>query len=93
MPIRELKQIIATQKTISTTRLAPLVEQIEKHYTQRDEKINAQQNSLKRMNIRYQREKDKADRRKAAMQDYENLKVNHQNLRREFNVLSNRLKG
>ncbi|MBS4198598.1 hypothetical protein KHA93_02910 [Bacillus sp. FJAT-49732] len=87
MPIQELKQIIATQKSVSTSRLEEIARRIDLLYINQGKTIRNQRNTLNQLNSRLQRLEVKADRRKQAMQDYENLKMHHRNLEREFNIL------
>lgn len=62
MPIEELKHIVATQKTVSTSRLDELVIRVEKMYIRQGQKINRQKNALREANRQLQREKDKNER-------------------------------
>ncbi|USK56542.1 hypothetical protein LIS82_08760 [Cytobacillus solani] len=91
-PIDELKSIIREQKSISTKRLDVIVLKFEKMYIAQGKKINSQKNSLSVINTKYQREKQKAERRKVMVEQFEDLKLNHKNLRREYNVLLEKLK-
>lgn len=91
-PIDELKSIIREQKSISTKRLEVIVLKFEKMYIAQGKKINSQKNSLSVINTQYQREKQKAERRKVMIEQFEDLKLNHKNLRREYNVLLGKLK-
>lgn len=83
----ELKEIIKNQKSVSTKKLEIVVEKIEKMYLAQGKKINSQKNQLSIVNTQYQREKEKAKRRKAMVQQFEDLKLHHRNLTREFNIL------
>lgn len=91
-PIDELKSIIREQKSISTKKLEVIVLKFEKMYIAQGKKINTQKNSLSVINTQYQREKQKAERRKVMVEQFEDLKLNHKNLRREYNVLLEKLK-
>ncbi|MFP7447090.1 hypothetical protein SFC50_25685 [Bacillus infantis] len=86
-PIDELKEIVKTQKSISTARLEFIVLKFEKMYIQQGQKINAQKKSAAEINAKYQREKARADRRDDMVQQLENLKLHHRNLTREYNLL------
>ncbi|MBW8350762.1 hypothetical protein K0H71_15100 [Bacillus sp. IITD106] len=93
MPIQELKDIISNQKTVSTSRLNALASRIETLYINQGKTIRNQRNALNKLNTQLQRALEKADRRKQAMQDYENLKIHHRNLEREFNILKEKQEG
>lgn len=93
MPIRELKEIISNQKTVSTSRLEDIASRIERLYIQQGQKINRQSKALSEANKQYQREKQKADRREEAVQQLERLKTHHRNLTREFNMLKDKQEG
>ncbi|MCM3110662.1 hypothetical protein [Lederbergia lenta] len=62
MPIEELKHIVATQKTVSTSRLSDLVMRVERMYINQGQKVNRQKNALREANRQLQREKDKNER-------------------------------
>ncbi|WP_313894695.1 hypothetical protein [Psychrobacillus sp.] len=62
MPIEELKHIVATQKTVSTSRLAILVKRVEEKYIQQGQKINRQTTALRKASKQIKREKEKAAR-------------------------------
>ena len=49
-PIDELKNIVAKQKTIRTSRLAPILKSIETMYIQQGKKVKRQQDALNRLN-------------------------------------------
>lgn len=93
MPIQELKEIIANQKTVSTSRLDDIVNSLEKIYIKQSNKINNQRNDINRLNARITEFKKQARKRRQAMIDYENLKAHHRNLEREFNLLKDRQEG
>lgn len=78
--MKELQQIIRDQKTVSTKRLEPLVKKADKERIELGEKIRRQRNANAELNKKYQQEKEKAQRRKRAMEDYENLKKKHNKL-------------
>ena len=48
--IDELKAIVSNQKTIRTSRLAPILKDIETMYIQQAKKIERQKKSLNKMN-------------------------------------------
>ncbi|WP_342025751.1 hypothetical protein AADC60_24625 [Cytobacillus pseudoceanisediminis] len=91
-PIDELKEIIRCQKSVSTNRLEDIVIKFEKMYIDQGKKINSQRKNIAEVNIKYQREKEKAERRKVMVEQYENLKLNHSNLKREYNILLEKLR-
>ncbi|MDQ0268906.1 hypothetical protein [Cytobacillus purgationiresistens] len=86
-PIDELKEIVKTQKSISTKKLEEIVFKFEKMYIAQGKRIRTQQNSLSLLNVRYQREREKSLKRKEMVEQYENLKRHHRNLTREYNLL------
>jgi len=49
-PIDELKDVVANQKTIRTSRLAPILKNIETMYIQQGQKIKRQQEQLNKFN-------------------------------------------
>lgn len=93
MPIQELKEIIASQKTVSTSRLEDIVIRLEKIYIKQSQKINSQYNDINRLNARINDLKKQARKRRQAMIDYENLKAHHRNFTREFNILKEKVKN
>jgi len=60
MPIQELKEIIANQKTVSTSRLNALASRIETLYINQGKTIRNQRNALNKLNTRLQRALEKA---------------------------------
>ncbi|USK68414.1 hypothetical protein [Peribacillus asahii] len=49
-PIDELKGIVANQKTIRISRLAPILKSVETMYIQQGKKMKRQQDALDRLN-------------------------------------------
>lgn len=90
--IDELKNLIQNQKSVSTKKLEIVVEKIEKMYLAQGKKINSQKNQLSIVNTQYQREKEKAKRRKAMIQQFEDFKLHHKNLERQHEYLLDKLK-
>jgi hypothetical protein len=86
-PITELKEIVGSQKTVSTSRLEPMVRKLEKIMIKQQQHANSQSKRLRDMNDQLQRVRSKSDKRKAMVEDYENLKLHHRNLTREYNLL------
>lgn len=91
MPLQELKQIIANQKTVSTSRLEPLVRQIEKIIIQQGQKINGQKKSIRNLNKRMQQAQFLAAKRKHLAKENLELKDKIRRQKRELAVLTKKL--
>ena len=89
----ELKQVVANQKSISTSKLLRLLKNAEKMYIQQGLKINRQEKALSQANATIQKLNVKIERRKEMVQQLENLKTHHRNLTREYNLLLEKLKN
>ncbi|MFS0820772.1 hypothetical protein [Bacillus sp. 1P02SD] len=86
-PIDQINTIIANQKTVSTTKLVPIVKAFAKMYINTVQKMNNQKNTINELNKKYQQAKHKADKRLEVVEQYERLKIHHRNLEREYNLL------
>jgi len=91
-PIEQLNTIITNQKTVSTTKLVPIVKAFIKMYNNTVQKLNSQKNTINELNKKYQQAKHKADKRLEMVEQYERLKVHHRNLEREYNLLLEKMK-
>lgn len=92
MNTKELREIAESQKSITTKRLMPYINFMDKLEKQFKKRIQDQTSTIDRLNKMYQREKTQADRRKQVIIDYENLKTNHRNLKNEFKILQERMR-
>ena len=90
-PMEELKSIISSQKTVSTSRLAPLIEHIEKVTIQQADKLNNQRNRLAELNKRIQIEQSKAERRKELGVENQELREKISRQKRELATLTKAL--
>jgi hypothetical protein len=86
-PIEQLNTIIANQKTVSTSKLMPIVKAFIKMYNNTAQKVNSQTNTINDLNKKYQQVKHKAGKRKEMVEQYERLKIHHRNLERQYNLL------
>jgi len=91
-PIEQLNTIIANQKTVSTTKLLPIVKAFTKMYNNTVQKMNSQKNTINELNKKYQHASKRAHERKEMAEQHERLKVHHRNLEREYNLLLEKLK-
>ncbi|MFS0822153.1 hypothetical protein [Bacillus sp. 1P02SD] len=91
-PIDQLNTIINSQKTVSTTKLAPIVKSFMKMYNNTAQKVNSQKNKIDELNKKYQQAKHKADKRLELVEQHERLKIHHRNLEREYNLLLEKVK-
>lgn len=86
-PFDKLKGIANSQKTVSTSKLIPIIAELGLSIAELNQKNNRQRKAIKNLNNKYMNEKKLADKRKAAIVDYENFKHNHMNLKKEYKIL------
>lgn len=92
-PIQELKQIIANQKTVTSARLAPIVQQLNKIYVQQGQKINGQKNIIANLNKRMQQAQFLAAKRKHLVKENLELKDKIRRQKRELAILTGKREG
>lgn len=51
--LNELKHIVATQKTVTTSRLGPIIKELETMYIQQSNRIRRQTNEFGKLNDKY----------------------------------------
>ena len=90
-PMDELKAIISSQKTVSTSRLELLIKHIEKTIIQQEQTINSQRNKLGKLNKRMQIEQTKAERRRQLGIENQELREKISRQKRELATLTKAL--
>lgn len=82
--IAELNKIIEKQKTVSTKRLAPIVQAIAQMYADTGKKITNQRKRIIELERLYNIEKTKNARLSAHVQNHEDLKRAHNELKKKL---------
>jgi len=86
-PIDELMALVANQKTVSTSKLEPIVQRAKQLCIGLTTKVNAQRKAVSTANNKYQHEKKLADMHRVTAKNFEDLKLKHHNLKREHDLL------
>lgn len=72
--LSEFRSIVNSQKTVTTNRLKPLLNEIQKSYIQTGNKVKSQKKILKKINSNYSVANLKATRLSVHVQTHEELK-------------------
>lgn len=78
--LAELRKIVDVQKTVTTKRLRPLLDQIQSSYIQTANKVKSQKETIKKINSNYSVANSKAARLSVHVQTHEDLKKAHSEL-------------
>ncbi|MES1041240.1 MULTISPECIES: hypothetical protein [Peribacillus] len=73
--LAELRRIVDGQKTVSTKRLKPLLDEIQKSYIQTANKVKSQKETIKKINTNYSVANSKAARLSVHVQTHEDTKI------------------
>lgn len=79
--LAELRRIVDGQKTVTTKRLKPLLDEIQKPYIQTANKVKSQKETIKKINSNYSVANSKAARLSVHVQTHEELKKAHSDLK------------
>ncbi|MFI8492203.1 hypothetical protein ACIGC1_04720 [Peribacillus butanolivorans] len=79
--LAELRKIVDGQKTVTTKRIKPLLDEIQKSYVQTANKVKHQKDTIKKINSNYSVVNSKAARLSVHVQTHENLKKAHSELK------------
>ncbi|KWW17933.1 hypothetical protein AS888_20690 [Peribacillus simplex] len=79
--LAELRRIVENQKTVSTKRLKPLLDEIQRSYIQTANKVKSQKETIKKINSNYSVANSKAARLSVHVQTHEELKKAHTDLK------------
>lgn len=79
--LAELRRIMDGQKTVTTKRLKPLFEEIQRSYIQTANKVKSQKETIKKINSNYSAANSKAARLSVHVQTHEELKKAHSDLK------------
>ncbi|MFD6209705.1 hypothetical protein [Peribacillus sp. NPDC060253] len=75
--LSELRSIVNSQKTVTTKRLKPLFDEIQRSYIQTANKVKSQKETIKKINSNYSVANSKAARLSVPVQTHEELKKAH----------------
>ncbi|CAH0259495.1 hypothetical protein SRABI96_03384 [Peribacillus sp. Bi96] len=75
--LSELRSIVNSQKTVTTKRLKPLFDEIQRSYIQTANKVKSQKETIKKINSNYCVANSKAARLSVPVQTHEELKKAH----------------
>jgi hypothetical protein len=84
-PLTIIKELANNQKTISTSKLIPLLDALDKMRIEQAAKINRQTNVLNKMNQELQKLRHKT-------KEFDNLRVKHSRLKTEHLLVLEKLK-
>jgi hypothetical protein len=84
-PLTILKELANNQKTISSSKLIPLLDALDRTRIGQAEKINRQSNVLNKMNQELQKLRHK-------LKEFDNLRVKHSRLKTEHILVLEKLK-
>ncbi|PJN87698.1 hypothetical protein [Bacillus sp. mrc49] len=76
-----LRKIVEGQKTVSTKRLKPLLDEIQSSYIQTGNKVKSQAETIRKINKKYSVVNSKAARLSVHVQTHEDLKKAHSELK------------
>ncbi|MGE7766646.1 hypothetical protein [Peribacillus sp. NPDC096540] len=79
--LAELRRIVDSQKTVTTKRIKPLLDEIQKSYIQTANKVKSQKETIKKINSNYSVANSKAARLSVHVQTHEELKKAHSELK------------
>ncbi|MGE6379941.1 hypothetical protein [Peribacillus muralis] len=79
--LAELRRIVEGQKTVSTKRLKPLLDEIQSSYIQTANKVKNQKETIKKINSQYSVANSKAARLSVHVQTHEELKKAHTDIK------------
>lgn len=89
--LAELRKIVESQKTVSTKRLGPLFDKIQKSYIQTAIKVKNQKETIKKINSNYSIANSKAARLSVHVQTHEELKKAHTELLKKHKEVTKEL--
>jgi hypothetical protein len=84
-PLTLLKELASNQKTVSSSRLMPLLEALDKYRMHDSEKIKRQTNTLNKMNQELQKLQHR-------VKEFDNIRVKHSRLKTEHVLVLEKLK-
>ncbi|MGE6379915.1 hypothetical protein [Peribacillus muralis] len=82
--LAELRRIVNGQKTVSTKRLKPLLDEIQSSYIQTGNKVKSQAETIRKINKKYSVANSKAARLSVHVQTHEDLKKAHTELKAKY---------
>lgn len=78
--LAELRRIVEGQKTVTTKRLKPLLDEIQQSYIQTANKVKSQKETIKKINSNFSVANSKAARLSVHVKTHEDLKRAHSEL-------------